>query len=162
MEGKQAKHSKWKYMSPPSIEPATLWFLAGHLDRLAIEAVDYLCFKFLHGFRSKRNYTRQWNECHIIRRLDVSFPTVMRSAVQEGTRRRTYGENIGVFKMWHRKFSMTTLSRPAIMGTLIQAVMCTSEEIQNEREPETTWRVFGKHDIYSETLKTPIRNFLIF
>ena len=34
-EGKQAKNSKWKYMSPPSIEPATLWFHAGHLDRLA-------------------------------------------------------------------------------------------------------------------------------
>ena len=32
-------------MSPSSIEPATLWFLAGHLDRLAIETVDYLCFK---------------------------------------------------------------------------------------------------------------------
>ena len=34
-------------MSPPSIEPATFWFLAGHLDRLAIETVDYLCFKLL-------------------------------------------------------------------------------------------------------------------
>ena len=44
-EGKQAKNSKLKYMSPPSIEPATFWFLAGHLDRLAIETVDYLCFK---------------------------------------------------------------------------------------------------------------------
>ena len=32
-------------MSPPSIESATLWFLAGHLDCLAIETVDYLCFK---------------------------------------------------------------------------------------------------------------------
>ena len=44
-EGKQAKNSKWKYMSPPCIEPVTLWFLAGHLDRLTIETVDYLCFK---------------------------------------------------------------------------------------------------------------------
>ena len=36
-------------MSPPGIEPATLCILAGHLDRLAIEAVDYLtvCFKHL-------------------------------------------------------------------------------------------------------------------
>ena len=32
-------------MSPSSIEPATLWFLVGHLDRLAIETVDYLWFK---------------------------------------------------------------------------------------------------------------------
>ena len=31
-------------MSPPSIEPAILWFLAGHLDRLAIETVDYLSY----------------------------------------------------------------------------------------------------------------------
>ena len=34
-------------MSPPGIEPATLWFLAGHLDRLAIEEVDYLCLKLV-------------------------------------------------------------------------------------------------------------------
>ena len=34
-------------MSPPGIEPATLRFLAGHLDRMAIETVDYLCFKLL-------------------------------------------------------------------------------------------------------------------
>ena len=34
-------------MSLPGIELATLSFLAGHLDRLAIEAVDYLCFKLL-------------------------------------------------------------------------------------------------------------------
>ena len=34
-------------MSPSCIEPATLCILAGHLDRLAIEAVDYLCFKLL-------------------------------------------------------------------------------------------------------------------
>ena len=34
-------------MSPPSIESATFWFLAGHLDRLAIETVDYPCFKLL-------------------------------------------------------------------------------------------------------------------
>ena len=34
-------------MCPPSIEPATLWFLARDLDRFAIEAVDYLCFKLL-------------------------------------------------------------------------------------------------------------------
>ena len=46
-EGKQAKNSKWKYTSPPSIEPATFWFLAGYLDRLAIETLDYLCFKLL-------------------------------------------------------------------------------------------------------------------
>ena len=46
-EGKQAKNSKWKYMSPLGIDSATLWFLAGHLDRLAIEAVDYLCFKLV-------------------------------------------------------------------------------------------------------------------
>ena len=32
-------------MSPPGIEPAKLWFLAGYLDRLAIKTVDYLCFK---------------------------------------------------------------------------------------------------------------------
>ena len=32
-------------MSPPGIEPATLCILAGHQDRLAIEAVDYLYFK---------------------------------------------------------------------------------------------------------------------
>ena len=29
------------------IEPATIWFLAGHLDRLAIETVDYMCLKLL-------------------------------------------------------------------------------------------------------------------
>ena len=34
-------------MSPSNIEPATLWFLAGHLDRFAIETVDYLCFKLV-------------------------------------------------------------------------------------------------------------------
>ena len=34
-------------MSPPGIEPATLCILAGHLDHLAIDAVDYLCFKLL-------------------------------------------------------------------------------------------------------------------
>ena len=34
-------------MSPPGIEPANLEFLAGRLDRLAIETVDYLCFKLL-------------------------------------------------------------------------------------------------------------------
>ena len=34
-------------MSPPGIEPATLCILAVHLDRLAIEAVDYLCFKLV-------------------------------------------------------------------------------------------------------------------
>ena len=31
-------------MSPPGIEPATLWFPAPHLDRLAIQTVDYLFF----------------------------------------------------------------------------------------------------------------------
>ena len=46
-EGKQAKNSKLKYIPPPGIEPATLWFLAGHLDRLAIKAVDFRCFKLL-------------------------------------------------------------------------------------------------------------------
>ena len=40
-----SKNSKWKYMSPPGIEPATLCFLAGHPDRLAIDTVDYLWFK---------------------------------------------------------------------------------------------------------------------
>ena len=44
-EGKQAKSSKWKYVSPPGFEQPTFWFLAGRLDRLAIETVDYLCFK---------------------------------------------------------------------------------------------------------------------
>ena len=34
-------------MSPPGIEPATLCILTGHLNRLAIEALDYLCFKLL-------------------------------------------------------------------------------------------------------------------
>ena len=34
-------------MSRLGIEPAALSFLAGHLDRLAIETVDYLCFKLL-------------------------------------------------------------------------------------------------------------------
>ena len=34
-------------MSPPGIEPTTLWLLAGRLDRLAIEKVDYLCFILL-------------------------------------------------------------------------------------------------------------------
>ena len=46
-EVKRAKNSKWKYMPPQGIEPVTLWFLAGHLDRLAIETVHYLCFKLL-------------------------------------------------------------------------------------------------------------------
>ena len=32
-------------MSPPGIKSATLGFLAGHLVRLAIGTVDYLCFK---------------------------------------------------------------------------------------------------------------------
>ena len=36
-------------MSPPGIEPATLWFLARHPERLAIEAVDNLCFKLLQN-----------------------------------------------------------------------------------------------------------------
>ena len=40
-------------MSPPGIEPATFWFLAGHLDRLAIEAVDYLCCKLVQ-YREKQ------------------------------------------------------------------------------------------------------------
>ena len=31
-------------MSPSGIEPATLGFLAGHLVRLAIGEIDYLCF----------------------------------------------------------------------------------------------------------------------
>ena len=34
-------------MSPPGIEPAILGFLAGHLVRLAIGTVDYLCYKLL-------------------------------------------------------------------------------------------------------------------
>ena len=34
-------------MSPPGIEPATHWFLARRIDRLALETVDYLCFKHL-------------------------------------------------------------------------------------------------------------------
>ena len=34
-------------MSLPGIDPATLWFLAGHVDRLAIKAVDDLCFKLV-------------------------------------------------------------------------------------------------------------------
>ena len=34
-------------MSLLGIEPAILCFLAGHLVRLAIETVDYLCFKLL-------------------------------------------------------------------------------------------------------------------
>ena len=34
-------------MSPPDIQQATHCFLAGHLERLAIETVDYLCFKLL-------------------------------------------------------------------------------------------------------------------
>ena len=34
-------------MSPSGVEPATRCFLAGHLNRLAFEAVDYLCFKLL-------------------------------------------------------------------------------------------------------------------
>ena len=46
-EGKQAKSSKWKYMSPPGIEPATLCFLAGHLDQLANETVNFMCYKLL-------------------------------------------------------------------------------------------------------------------
>ena len=45
-------------MSPPSIEPATFWFLAGYLDRLAIEAVDYLCFKLLQYSEVTGNYMR--------------------------------------------------------------------------------------------------------
>ena len=32
-------------MSPPGIEPATIWFLAGHQDRLAIETIVYLYFE---------------------------------------------------------------------------------------------------------------------
>ena len=40
-EGKQAKISKQKYMSPHGIEPATLGFPVGHLVRLAIGAVNY-------------------------------------------------------------------------------------------------------------------------
>ena len=34
-------------MYPLGIKPAILCILAGHLDRLAIGAVDYLCFKLL-------------------------------------------------------------------------------------------------------------------
>ena len=46
-EGKQAKNSKGKYMSPPGIESTTLCFQAGHLICSAIEPVDYLCFQHL-------------------------------------------------------------------------------------------------------------------
>ena len=34
-------------MSPSCFEPTTLGFLAGHLVRLAIGTVDYMCFKLL-------------------------------------------------------------------------------------------------------------------
>ena len=34
-------------MYPPGIAPATLCILAGHLDRFAIEAVEYQCFKLV-------------------------------------------------------------------------------------------------------------------
>ena len=34
-------------MSTPGIEPATICILVGHLDHLAIEAVDYQCVLFL-------------------------------------------------------------------------------------------------------------------
>ena len=34
-------------MYPPGIEPATICILAGHLNRLAIKPVDYLCFKLV-------------------------------------------------------------------------------------------------------------------
>ena len=53
-KGKKRKNQKWKYMSPPGIEPATLCILAGHIDHLAIGAVDYLCFKLVHCV--------QWND----------------------------------------------------------------------------------------------------
>ena len=48
-EGREAKNEKFKrkYMSPPDIESPTLCILAGHLDHLAIVAVEYLCFKLL-------------------------------------------------------------------------------------------------------------------
>ena len=46
-------------MSQPGIEPATLWFLAGHLDRLAIETVDNLRFKLVQ-YSEMTNEVMRW------------------------------------------------------------------------------------------------------
>ena len=46
-EGKQAKKFKMKILFSAGIEPATLCFLDGHLDRLAIETVDNMFLKLL-------------------------------------------------------------------------------------------------------------------
>ena len=75
-------------ISRPSIEPATLWFLAGHLDRLAIETVDYLCFKLLQygevtgnawGVSNTWQYNNGYNNtyCNIISdKICISFADV--------------------------------------------------------------------------------------
>ena len=46
-DGTEAKNSNWKYLSQPGIESAILCILAGHLDRLVIETVHYMCFKLV-------------------------------------------------------------------------------------------------------------------
>ena len=47
-------------MSLPGFEPATLWFLAWHLDRFAIETVDYLCFKLFQYSEMTGNKHDKW------------------------------------------------------------------------------------------------------
>ena len=44
-------------MCPPGIEPAALGFSAGHLVRLAIGTIDYLCFKPLTIYKIDNGYT---------------------------------------------------------------------------------------------------------
>ena len=52
-------------MSQPSIEPATLSFLAGHLYHLVIEADDYLCFELLQ-------YSEMTgNACHVSKHVAI-------------------------------------------------------------------------------------------
>ena len=70
-EEKQAENSKWKYMSPPGIEPTVFGFF---LDRSAIEIVFTLFLKLLQysevtgnaGGNSGKIDTRQYNAMYQI------------------------------------------------------------------------------------------------
>ena len=54
-KGSKRNNSWWKYMSPPGIKPATLWFLAEHLNRLAIEEDHEMCFQLVQYSEMKGN-----------------------------------------------------------------------------------------------------------
>ena len=55
---------KWKYMTPPGIQLATLGLPAGHPHRLAIEMVVYLHFKLFHYSEITANSGELWKNKH--------------------------------------------------------------------------------------------------